>query len=120
MSVGIQPGATVSEFLVDTSNVWQGGITQAIEAFLKFLRHASPRQFRAMAIKAEVAEVRSLEPIQDDIQRRALLGDEEDRLSARNQLCDQIGNSLTLARTRRTTDDAILPTKGCLNRPVLR
>src|SRR5262245_39729447 len=55
-----------------------------------------------------MAKAGCLQTSEHHVQRRALLRNEQDRLSPSHDLGDHVGDRLALTRSRRTADDAVL------------
>jgi hypothetical protein len=70
-------------------------------------------------LKAEFTEAGGVEPLRDDLQRRALLADEEHALALSQTLGDDVADRLTLAGARRTLQDEARPALGRQNRLLL-
>ena len=78
------------------------------------LREAAPRADAAVQVEDEVAELTLVEPLQHRVDRGSLLGDEQDRLVAGDQGCDQVRDRLALAGAGRPADDQALAARTAL------
>ena len=65
-----------------------------------------------MKVQTEMAQVELVKTAQHDVQRRAFLRHEQDRLAARRKLRDQVRDRLALTGARRTADNTALTSNG--------
>ncbi len=72
-----------------------------------------------MQVQDEVSQPRVGEPIDDGVDSRALLGDEERGLPVRGEARDEVGDGLALAGSRRAMDDQVPAGKDHFDRGVL-
>jgi hypothetical protein len=83
--VRVQLIAAFHEAAVQRGHVRRRGLAHALEAFLELLGHLPAREFGAVAVEAQVPEVRVVEAVEHHIQRRPLFRHEEHRLAARHE-----------------------------------
>ena len=72
-----------------------------------------------MQVEDEVGQADLLEALEDGVDRRALLGDEQHRLAARDEAGDEVADRLALAGAGRPLDDEVLAAQHLVDREVL-
>src|SRR4051812_4076798 len=88
--------------------VSRGRFAHSFDAGLELLGDMATGQLGTMAVKAQVPEVGVLQAIEDDFERRPLLGDEQHGLATSNHFRDEIGDGLALSCARWAADNAVL------------
>src|SRR5438034_6274 len=97
----VQPGAACGKPAVQLIGIDRRNFPQEREALAEAFHHRTARQFCTMQVERQMAEPRGLQAFEDDLECRAFLGDEESALARCGELCDEVGDRLALASTRR-------------------
>ena len=84
-NVAVERRAALSQPAVQVAWRCGGSVAQDRETLSHLLRDDAPRDVGAMEVQAHVAEARAPKPFEHDVERGALLGDEQHRLAAGSQ-----------------------------------
>src|SRR5262249_21487712 len=95
--VGVEPGAGLEKPLEIVARVAYTLRTQPLAA-PQFVEDGFFVRLVAMQLQAEITQPALVEPALDHLQRRRLFADEEDRFVCCQELGDDVGNRLALAR----------------------
>ncbi len=88
-----------------------GGKSPEPQRPAELIEHGLLADLVAVQLQAGVAQAHGVESVFDDLQRRLLLGDEEDRLAPADRLGDQVRDRLRLACAGRPLDDQVASPK---------
>src|SRR3954470_3367293 len=90
-----------------------------VERMSERLRNLSLARDAAVQIEDKIVEPDPFEALQDGVDRRTLLGDEENRLAARDKARDEVADRLALAGARRPLDDKVLAAEHLVDGVIL-
>src|SRR3954453_12519226 len=115
----IQLAPASLQALVLTRQLRLGDRRVRVERMSERLRNLSLARDAAVQIEDKIVQPDPLEALQDGVDRGTLLGDEENRLAARDKARDEVADRLALAGARRPLDDEVLAAEHLVNRVIL-